>query len=121
LRAGCTKHYLNSTRLALADTAPTLPRRIHGVPDQGDVRVIGQMTVRGSFDARTTALSGSRTASVSGSSTFDGERPTLDTGIDLRRQHLRTTYLEVDRGVGYDIATLSVLNRTAGRWPTEPI
>jgi polyisoprenoid-binding protein YceI len=78
---------------------------------QGDVRVICPMTIGGSFDAKTTAISGSVTASANGSKTFDGslavDLRTLDTGIALRNEHLRKTYLEVAKGPGFDTATLS--------------
>jgi len=75
----------------------------------GDIRVICPMTVGGSFDARTTALSGSVTAA--GSAALEGnfavDLRTLDTGIGLRNDHLRDRYLEVNRGPGYDTATVS--------------
>jgi polyisoprenoid-binding protein YceI len=78
------------------------------------VRVICPMTVGGSFDVKTAALSGSVTASPSGSSAFDGslavDLRTLDSGIDLRNEHLRTTYLEVDRGPDYQQATVSAID-----------
>ena len=35
---------------------------------------------------------------------------TLDTGIDLRNEHLRENYLEVGRGPGFDTATLSAID-----------
>jgi polyisoprenoid-binding protein YceI len=78
---------------------------------QGDVRVVCPMTIGGSFDARTSALNGSLTASATGSPAFDGslsvDLRTLDTGIGLRNEHLRGTYLEVDKGPSFDAATLS--------------
>ena len=81
---------------------------------QGDVRVICPMTIGGSFDAKTTALSGSVTASASGSPVFDGslavDLRTLDTGIGLRNEHLRENYLEVDKGPGFETATLSEID-----------
>src|SRR5438093_4856121 len=81
---------------------------------QGDVHVICPMTVGGSFDAKTTALSGSVTPSASGSPAFDGtlavDLRTLDTGIGLRNEHLRENYLEVDKGPGFDTATLSEID-----------
>jgi polyisoprenoid-binding protein YceI len=77
---------------------------------QGDVRVTCPMTVGGSFDAKTTALSGSVTGNASGLA-FDGRLAvnlrTLDTGISLRNEHLRDNYLEVNKGPGFDTATLS--------------
>jgi polyisoprenoid-binding protein YceI len=81
---------------------------------RGDVRVTCPMTIGGSFDAKTTALSGSVTAGAAGSSTLDGsfavDLRTLDTGIGLRNEHLRERYLEVTRGPGYDTATVSQIN-----------
>ena len=81
---------------------------------QGDVRVICPMTIGGSFDAKTTAISGSVTASANGSRAFDGslavDLRTLDTGIGLRNEHLRETYLEVTKGPGFDTATLSQID-----------
>ncbi|MEO8077898.1 MAG: YceI family protein [Acidobacteriota bacterium] len=82
--------------------------------EQGDVHVICPMTVGGSFDAKTTALSGSVTANASGSPSLDGslavDLRTLDTGISLRNEHLRENYLEVDKGPGFDTATLSEID-----------
>src|SRR5207247_1877533 len=78
---------------------------------EGDVRVICPMTIGGSFEAKTTALSGSVTAGASGSRVLDGslavDLRTLDTGIRLRNEHLREKYLEVDKGPGFEAATLS--------------
>jgi polyisoprenoid-binding protein YceI len=80
---------------------------------QGDVRVMCQMTIGGSFDAKTAALGGSVTTSASRSPAFDGsltvDLRTLDTGIGLRNDHLRETYLEVDKAPGYDKAVLSAI------------
>jgi polyisoprenoid-binding protein YceI len=82
--------------------------------EQGAVRVICPMTIGGSFDAKTTALSGSVTAGASGSHAFEGSLAvnlqTLDTGIGLRNEHLRENYLEVGRGPGFDTATLSEID-----------
>ena len=75
-----------------------------------DVSVKCLMTVGGTFDAKTSALSGTLTASGRPSA-FDGtlavDLRTLDTGISLRNDHLREKYLEVDKGTGYDQAVLS--------------
>jgi polyisoprenoid-binding protein YceI len=69
------------------------------------------MTIGGSFDAKTSAVSGSLTASAAHPPAFDGslavDLRTLDTGIGLRNDHLREKYLEVDKGAGYDKAVLS--------------
>ena len=78
---------------------------------QGEVSVKCPMTVGGSFDARTSALIGTLTASAGRPSTFEGslavDLRTVDTGIDLRNDHLKEKYLEVDKGAGYDQAVLS--------------
>src|SRR4051794_24596409 len=80
----------------------------------GDVRVICPMTIGGTFDARTTALSGAVTARGSGSAELDGslavDLRTLDTGINLRNEHLRENYLEVTKGPEFDRATLSEIH-----------
>jgi polyisoprenoid-binding protein YceI len=83
---------------------------------QGNVRIMCSMTVGGSFDTKTAALSGHVATSTGGSPALDGsftvDLRTLDTGISLRNHHLRDTYLEVDKEQGYDKAILSdiVLN-----------
>jgi polyisoprenoid-binding protein YceI len=82
--------------------------------DRGDVSVKCPMTIGGSFDAKTTALTG--TISISGASALDGslavDLRTLDTGISLRNDHLREGYLEVDKGAGFDKAVLSEITLT---------
>src|SRR5262249_21766819 len=69
------------------------------------------------------ALSGSVSPAAGGSTGFDGgfavDLRTLDTGIDLRNQHLRQTYLEVDKGAGYDMVTISRID-LKGIDPAEP-
>jgi polyisoprenoid-binding protein YceI len=90
---------------------------------QGDVRVICPMTIGGSFDAKTTAISGSITVAANGLPAFDGslavDLRTLDTGIGLRNEHLRDTYLEVTKQPGYDTATLSAID-LKGLKPVAP-
>ena len=80
---------------------------------EGDIRVICVLTIGGSFDAKTTSLSGSIAAGASGSHAFEGSLAvnlrTLDTGIDLRNEHRRENYLEVGKGPGFDTATLSAI------------
>ena len=69
------------------------------------------MTIGGSFDAKTNALSGTLTTSAARPSAVEGNLAVdlrmLDTGISLRNDHLRENYLEVDKGAGYDKAILS--------------
>lgn len=77
---------------------------------QPDVRITCPLTVGGSFQAKSSALSGTLTVAGSPSS-LDGaltlDLRTIDTGISLRNDHLREKYLEVDKAPGYDKALLS--------------
>ena len=79
--------------------------------DRADVSVKCPMTIGGSFDAKTTALTGILTGNAARQPALDGslavDLRTLDTGIGLRNDHLREKYLEVDKGAGYDRAVLS--------------
>lgn len=105
---------MNSTLVVLALAEATVVAANTWRVGQGDVHVTCPTTVSGSFDAKTTALSGSVTPSASGSPKFDGslavDLRTLDTGIGLRNEHLRENYLEVDKGAGFDTATLSEID-----------
>ena len=89
---------------------------------QGDVRVICPITIGGSFEAKTTALRGSLISGANGSPMLDGslavDLRTLDTGIGLRDTHLRE-YLEVNKGTGFETATLSAISLT-GLSPITP-
>ena len=105
---------MKSTLIALSLAGATIVAGHAWSVGQGDVRVICPMTIGGSFDAKTTALSGSVTSSGGASRAFDGslavDLRTLDTGIGLRNEHLRENYLEVDKGPGFDTATLSAID-----------
>ena len=76
----------------------------------GDVRVRCRMTVGGSFDAVTSALSGTLRGEPL-DPRYTGELrvdlATLDTGIGLRNEHLRNSYLELGRGPEFLHAVLS--------------
>jgi polyisoprenoid-binding protein YceI len=78
---------------------------------RGEVRVLCPMTIGGSFEAKTKSLTGTVTLAAShpvllaGDLTVDLED--LDTGIDLRNEHLRNTYLEVSKDAAYERAVLS--------------
>ena len=102
---------MKATFVLICLAGATLVAAGTGPVGHGDVRVMCPITVGGSFDAKTTALSGSVTASASGSPAFEGsfavDLRTLDTGISLRNEHLREKYLEVDKAPGYDKAILS--------------
>ena len=77
----------------------------------GDVRVRCRMTVGGSFDAVTSDVSGTLQRGPSDLGSYTGALrvalETLDTGIGLRNEHLRSTYLELDRGPEFRAAVLS--------------
>jgi hypothetical protein len=89
-----------------------------------DVRVLCPLTVGGSFEARTRMLSGSIRPGVSSSDAWAGELAVplddLDTGIALRNQHLRDTYLEVGKGPEYSRAILTEI-RPTGFERTPPV
>lgn len=80
----------------------------------GDVRVSCPLTVGGSFEARTTAVEGTLSPSSTRPTRFTGEVSvdlrTLDTGINLRNDHLRGEYLEVDKGDGFEKAVVSEID-----------
>jgi polyisoprenoid-binding protein YceI len=105
---------MKSAFVGFAVAAATVMAPITWRVEQGAVRVICPMTIGGSFEAKTTALSGSLTAGSSGSRAFEGslavDLRTLDTGIDLRNEHLRENYLEVGKGPGFESATLSEID-----------
>ena len=76
----------------------------------GDVTVVCPLTVGGSFEAKSSALSGRLTPDGSQPGRLQGELTvdlaTLDTGIGLRNTHMRDNYLEVGRGEGFSRAVL---------------
>ena len=77
----------------------------------GDIAVLCPMTVGGSFEAKTRAITGRLAIDSSQPGALSGELQvdlqTLDTGIGLRNSHLREKYLEVGKGAGFDRAVLS--------------
>ena len=77
----------------------------------GEVEVRCRLTVGGSFNMATTALSGTLQGPTPGEADYSGELrvdlATLDSGIDLRNSHLRENYLEVERGPDFREAVLS--------------
>ena len=76
----------------------------------GNVRVRCRLTIGGSFDAATSAISGTlrRTGpEASYAGTLRVDLVPLDTGIELRNNHLRETYLEVARGERFRHAALT--------------
>lgn len=89
---------------------------------EGDVRVICPLTVGGSFEAKSSALEGdvtemsARPAALGGSLSIDLK--SLDTGIELRNDHLRNVYLEVDKGQEFDRAVLTDIRLEGVDWDT---
>lgn len=76
----------------------------------GNVRVRCRLTVGGSFDAATSAISGTLRQTgpeASYAGTLRVDLVPLDTGIELRNNHLRETYLEVARGERFRHAALT--------------
>ena len=79
----------------------------------GEVQVRCRLTVGGSFDVVTSALSGTLARATPDGTDYAGELrvdlATLDSGIGLRNSHLRDNYLEVVRGPEFQSAVLSGL------------
>jgi len=75
-----------------------------------DVRVRCPLTIGGSFEAKTTSLTG-HLAAPPGATVLTGELrvdlKTLDTGISLRNRHMLETYLEVQKSPDFESALLS--------------
>lgn len=75
----------------------------------GDVTVLCPLTLGGSFEAKTKAVSGEvKPAKQRGRLTgaLQVKLTTLQTGIAMRDRHLRSTYLEVEKGRAYATAVL---------------
>jgi polyisoprenoid-binding protein YceI len=75
----------------------------------GEVTVTCPLTVGGSFEAKTQKLTGDLAVgegsqAVKGALTVDLQ--SLETGIGLRDKHLKTTYLEVEKGPEFSEARL---------------
>ena len=95
----------------------------------GEVRVRCRLTVGGSFEAVTAALSGHLRDSAGAADPHPDalrvDLATLDTGIGLRDTHLRERYLEVARGPEFrhavltDIALAEPLPAAGGRHETS--
>jgi polyisoprenoid-binding protein YceI len=76
----------------------------------GDVAVVCPLTVGGSFEAKTKNLSGDLAPASGQPGTVGGtlrvDLQTLETGIRMRDHHLKSTYLEVDKGPDFSLATI---------------
>src|SRR5688572_3852502 len=79
--------------------------------ERGDVQIVVPLRPGGAFTATTPSLSGTLAllpgtpAQLTGDLSMD--LATIETGINLRNQHLRDKYLEVSRGKGFDKAVLT--------------
>ncbi|MFN2570901.1 MAG: YceI family protein [Gemmatimonadales bacterium] len=93
----------------------------------GHVSVLCPLTIGGSFEAHTKALTGDVGIVGDTSRPLDAEMlvdlQTLETGIGLRDQHLRKTYLEVERGPEYAQAHLRNIrvDRLSGKTPFRAV
>lgn len=80
---------------------------------RGEIRIVCPLTVGGSFEGRSAAVSGTLAQPSPTSSTFAGEvrldLRTLDTGIELRNRHMKDNYLEVTKAAGFEDAVLTEL------------
>jgi polyisoprenoid-binding protein YceI len=77
----------------------------------GELAVLCPLTVGGSFEAKTSSVSGQLAVDPAEPSRLTGEiavdLKTLDSGISLRNTHMRENYLEVGKGEGFERAVLS--------------
>ena len=111
------RHSLSGSALGVAAAAALLAANVSAAQGAawrvggGEVKVVCPLTVGGSFEARTASLTGTLSLTTPHPPAFAGELlvdvRTLDTGIDLRSDHMRTQYLEVGRGPGFEAAVLS--------------
>ncbi len=88
----------------------------------GDVRILCPLTIGGSFEAKTAALSGTLGLASAQPVTLTGalsvDLRTLDSGIGMRNDHMRERYLEVGKGEGFAKAVLSEIRLTDARLAT---
>jgi len=91
------------------------------------VSVLCPLTIGGSFEAKTKALSGQVGTAPDTSQPLGGDLAvdlqTLETGIGLRDDHLRKKYLEVERGPAYTHAHLKNIRveKLAGKTPFHAV
>jgi len=82
------------------------------------------LTVGGSFEAKTSAMTGELWVDPDKQGQIDGsiavDLRTLETGIGLRDSHMLTQYLEVDRGGAFAAATLKDI-RLSSIDPNDPV
>lgn len=75
---------------------------------KAEVVIVCPLTIGGSFEAKTNAMSGELDSRPEGAinGSLQVDLQTLDTGIGLRTRHMRDNYLEVQKGPDYATATL---------------
>lgn len=96
------------TVVSLSVTAATGNDSVTYRVSKGEVVIVCPLTVGGSFEAKTEALSGEVTPRPgdAGLGSLQVNLETLETGIGLRDRHMREKYLEVQKGPEYATATL---------------
>jgi polyisoprenoid-binding protein YceI len=76
----------------------------------GEITVMCPLTVGGSFEAKTKNLSGDVTPASDEQGAVRGalkvELQTLETGISVRDRHMKSNYLEVEKGPEFATATI---------------
>jgi polyisoprenoid-binding protein YceI len=76
-----------------------------------EVVIVCPLTIGGSFEARTKEVAGDLTPPASKAGPVGGalriNLQTLETGIAVRDRHMKSTYLQVERGADFATATLS--------------
>jgi polyisoprenoid-binding protein YceI len=81
--------------------------------ERGDVQIVVPLRPGGAFTATTSSLSGTLTLGAEKPTALNGDLSmdltTIETGINLRNQHLREKYLEISKGRGFDKAVLSAI------------
>lgn len=96
---------LAATLVALAGTGLRADGAVWTVR-RGTVRVTCPLTVGGSFEAKTTAVTGQVGAPGTAANVIV-DVTTLDSGIDLRTEHLKRDYLEVGKGEAFTAAAIT--------------
>jgi polyisoprenoid-binding protein YceI len=78
--------------------------------NSAEVVVVCPLTVGGSFEAKTKSVSGEVAANATEPGNLTGavrvDLQTLETGIAVRDRHMRETYLEVEKGPEFAVATV---------------
>jgi hypothetical protein len=114
---------MKSTLVALVLAAAAVVNPSTWRVGQGDVRVICPMTIGGSFEAKTAALSGSVITRANGSRRWTAASRWISArsipGSVCATNIFARKYLEVNKGTGFDTATLSAIDLT-GLSPVAP-